>query len=362
MDRSVLLIADISGYTKYLSGVELEHSLDILAALIGAISAPLRGAWRIEEVEGDAVYACAPQRAVDGDALLATVEASYNAFADERAFIQRSTSCTCRACRSVLDLDLKVIVHATEVARQLLAGIEKLVGPGVIVAHRLLKNSVQEQHGTRGYAFLSADAAAAGGIDPDALGAVPHEESYDVGRVHGWVLDLGARWADDQAHRRIFVTSEERLAGFDVETMLPPGAAWDFLTTPEQLTSWVAAEVDEERQGARGRGTILHCVHGRMRFSHEVVDWKPFAYFTWRIGMKRAPALHGTVELIPRLDGGTTISYRVSPADRLPGVLRGVMGRMLRKHMARARVAILQALAVAEASADDAALALGSGS
>src|SRR5262249_31506304 len=137
MERSVLLIADISGYTRFLSGVELDHSLDILAALIGAISAPLRGAWQIEEVEGDAGYAWAPQQAIDADALLATVEACYNGFADERAFIERSTSCPCKACRSVPDLDLKVIVHSTEVARQRLAGVEKMVGPGVILAHRL---------------------------------------------------------------------------------------------------------------------------------------------------------------------------------------------------------------------------------
>src|SRR5262249_50381281 len=158
--------ADISGYTKYLSGVELDHSLDILAALIGATSAPLRGAWEIKEIEGDAIYAYAPQGAFDGDALLATVEASYGGFADERAFIQRSTSCTCRACASVPDLDLKIIAHSTELARHVLAGVEKLVGPGVIVAHRLLKNTVEGRCGVRGYAFFSAETVAACGIDP----------------------------------------------------------------------------------------------------------------------------------------------------------------------------------------------------
>lgn len=351
MERGVLLIADINGYTKYLSGVELDHSLDVVAALVGAIALPLRGAWQIEEIEGDAVYAYAPQRAIGGDALLGTVEACYTGFADERAFIERSTSCTCRACRSVPDLDLKIIVHSTEVARHVLAGVEKFVGPGVILAHRLLKNSIAEQCGVRGYAFLSAEAVATCAIDPVALGAISHDESYDVGPVHGWVIDLGTRWADDQTQRNIFVSPEECLARLEVETTLSPGHAWDFLTTPENLILWMADDVHEERRAARGRGTVLHCVHGRMRFTHEIVDWKPFAYFTWQIRMKRAPTMHGTGELIPRVGGGTTISYRVAPADRLPNLLRRVIGRMLDKNMVGARAALLHALAVAEEQA-----------
>jgi len=38
-----LLIAAISGYTRYLAGVELDHSQDILADLIGTIVTALRG-------------------------------------------------------------------------------------------------------------------------------------------------------------------------------------------------------------------------------------------------------------------------------------------------------------------------------
>ena len=37
VERSCLLIADISGYTAYLAGVELDHAQDILADLIGTV-------------------------------------------------------------------------------------------------------------------------------------------------------------------------------------------------------------------------------------------------------------------------------------------------------------------------------------
>jgi hypothetical protein len=40
--RGTLLIADIGGYTNFLTAVELEHSTDILSDLIGAIVARRR--------------------------------------------------------------------------------------------------------------------------------------------------------------------------------------------------------------------------------------------------------------------------------------------------------------------------------
>jgi hypothetical protein len=41
VQRGCLLLADLSGYTRYLTGVELEHSHDVLADLLGVV-APAR--------------------------------------------------------------------------------------------------------------------------------------------------------------------------------------------------------------------------------------------------------------------------------------------------------------------------------
>ena len=48
------LIADISGYTSYLAGVELDHAQDILADLIGTVVTALRPNFRLAKLEGDA--------------------------------------------------------------------------------------------------------------------------------------------------------------------------------------------------------------------------------------------------------------------------------------------------------------------
>ena len=46
VERSCLLIADISGYTSYLAGVELDHAQDILADLVGTVVTTMQPTFR----------------------------------------------------------------------------------------------------------------------------------------------------------------------------------------------------------------------------------------------------------------------------------------------------------------------------
>ncbi len=64
------LIADISGYTSYLAGVEIDHAQDIIADLIGTVVTALRPSFRLAKLEGDAAFTYAPAEKVDGTAQL----------------------------------------------------------------------------------------------------------------------------------------------------------------------------------------------------------------------------------------------------------------------------------------------------
>ena len=55
-EPACLVIADISGYTSYLAGAELDHAQDILADLIGAVVTALRPNFRLAKLEGDAAF------------------------------------------------------------------------------------------------------------------------------------------------------------------------------------------------------------------------------------------------------------------------------------------------------------------
>src|SRR5207248_10095177 len=63
--------------------------------------------------------------------------------------------------------------------------------------------------------------------------------------------------------------------------------------------------------GARGVGSVMHCIHGKQAFDQEILDWHPFDYFSYRETGPSGPFLY-TFELSE--DGAeTTISVRVKP-------------------------------------------------
>jgi class 3 adenylate cyclase len=55
-EAACLVIADITGYTSYLAGVELDHAQDILADLMDTVIRSLRPTFRLAKLEGDAAF------------------------------------------------------------------------------------------------------------------------------------------------------------------------------------------------------------------------------------------------------------------------------------------------------------------
>lgn len=111
VESGCLLLADITGYTRYLSDVELEHSHDVLADLMGVVLRELRGLLHLAHLEGDAVFCYDHSGEVDASTLLALVESCYFAFAQRVQTIHRHTTCQCNACRLIPQLNLKFLVH-----------------------------------------------------------------------------------------------------------------------------------------------------------------------------------------------------------------------------------------------------------
>ena len=107
-----LLLADISGYTSFVAGTELDHSHEILTDLLETICLQIEKLLTIHKLEGDAVFAYAPETIImRGETILELVESTYAAFRDRQTDIKRATTCTCKACQNIPSLDLKFIVH-----------------------------------------------------------------------------------------------------------------------------------------------------------------------------------------------------------------------------------------------------------
>ena len=133
-EKGYLLIADIGGYTKFITAVELEHSTDILADLINSIAAQAVGAFHLAKLEGDAFFVFAPEGSIDGPAFLTLVESCYFAFAERLRDISRANTCECGACRLTPSLNLKFVAHAGQYSKQTMAGSMELVWYSAISA------------------------------------------------------------------------------------------------------------------------------------------------------------------------------------------------------------------------------------
>src|SRR5262245_43027514 len=174
-ENGVLVLADISGFTEFVAGTELEHGPPIIAALLEEVMRELSPPLEIQEVEGDAVFALGPDRALEPPRrLLAALDQAFAAFKTRQREMVADASCSCRVCRSVGDLDLKIVVHHGRFLRQLVGGHGQVAGADVILAHQLLKNDL----GKRAYLLLTEAALRWIGLDAMRDDLAEHVERY----------------------------------------------------------------------------------------------------------------------------------------------------------------------------------------
>ena len=198
-----LLLADISGYTAFMAGIERDHGVDfsagipagfaVLGELLGSVIEGVQPAFEVAKLEGDAVFAIAPVATLDGqgESVLRRFEALYAAFRARRDVQARSaTDHLCTACPVVATLDLKMVLHRGQAVRQMVGTQTEILGPAVNIAHRLLKNSIQARLGYGPYVFLTDPAA--DGLRLAGAGVEHLEEYPDVGAISGRVVPLGA--------------------------------------------------------------------------------------------------------------------------------------------------------------------------
>jgi uncharacterized protein YndB with AHSA1/START domain len=323
-ESACFVIADISGYTAFLAGVELDHAHDIIADLMDTVVRRLRPRFRLAKFEGDAAFLYAVADKLDGSALQDAIEAAYLAFRKRLRNIKQASSCECNACSKMQDLDLKFVSHHGEFIKHRMAGREELAGRDVIVIHRLLKNTVNERLGGRAYALYSDPCIRAMGIDPVAQGLVQHGESIDViGEVTCWVRDLESAWEEENDRARNEVTRDTAAMVIEFDIAAARAVVWEYFTIPDLRPKWRGADEVREatRGGRRGAGTVNHCMHGAAAIIEEVLDWRPFDCLTLTtlVPIPGAPKVLMTYAFLEGADGGTHVEIRLAkpkPKDR----------------------------------------------
>jgi hypothetical protein len=175
--HGLLILADISGFTEFVTETELEHGPPLIAALLEEVIRRISPPLEIESVAGDAVYALAEDGTVLPRAkLLDVLHQAFVGFHEKQRELEADDSCDCGACRSVARLRLKTIGHYGSFLVQTIGGHAQTAGRDVILAHRLLKNGVPRD---ADYALFTRDALTYMELEPGRLGLVSHTEHYD---------------------------------------------------------------------------------------------------------------------------------------------------------------------------------------
>ena len=197
-----LLLADISGYTSFLQSVAAAHRddafaggtvpdayammSDLLDGIVGRVVPP----FTLAKLEGDAVFVYATDVGSIPRAG-SMLECLHDCYADFRRRLDSAHqiwTCRCDACSRIDALDLKFVLHAGSFVIQSIAGGQELVGPEVVMAHRLLKTEAAALVG-HAYALITEDAVTRFEVPTEgSVTLVETYEHYSPVRVHVFPL------------------------------------------------------------------------------------------------------------------------------------------------------------------------------
>lgn len=127
-----LLIADITGYTTYLTRSELEHAEQTLTALMELLVDQTPPPMSMAQLEGDAVLSYAIDDVMpSGHTFIETIDTIYVEFRRALELMVINTSCDSNACANIGGLDLKFFVHHGAFVEQPVFDHRQLLGSDV---------------------------------------------------------------------------------------------------------------------------------------------------------------------------------------------------------------------------------------
>src|SRR5436190_8122825 len=144
-NKGLIFIPDISGFTRFVNEVEIDHSRHIIQELLEVIINSNQIGLEISEIEGDAILFYKYGEMPDLKEVYTQVEKMFREFHKQLLSYDHRRLCQCKACTGAVELTLKVITHYGEFTGYNVKSFNKLIGKDIIIALQLLKNDI-EQH------------------------------------------------------------------------------------------------------------------------------------------------------------------------------------------------------------------------
>lgn len=136
VEDGIVMIPDISGYTKFVNSICIEAGRYITRELLSVILEANSTRLEVSEIEGDAIlfYKFGPKPSVE--AIVRQYEEMLSSFNAKLRDIEDIVG-------HRLNLSLKLIAHYGSFSEYTIGAFKKLYGEPVVRAHALLKNNVE---------------------------------------------------------------------------------------------------------------------------------------------------------------------------------------------------------------------------
>ncbi|NML56251.1 DUF2652 domain-containing protein [Chryseobacterium cheonjiense] len=138
VEKGLIIIPDISGYTEFVNGICIEAGRYITRELLSTILQADTIGMSVSEIEGDAILFYKFGKKPPVHKILKMYETMLNAFNIKRKEIESVVGYT-------LNLSLKLVAHYGSFSEYTIGPFKKLYGEPVVKAHSLLKNNIESK-------------------------------------------------------------------------------------------------------------------------------------------------------------------------------------------------------------------------
>lgn len=187
---ALIYFPDISGFTDFVNQTEINHSQLIIVDLLETIIEQQTLPFLISEIEGDAILYYKFGVPPSVEELVKVSKDIFAGFHKKLHEIIKYNHCSCNACRGAHKLSLKFIAHYGHINKINIGSFQKLFGRDLIIAHRLLKNSLRHTE----YILLSENylkAAPSQNVNDDKINIIETtEDLHGLSKINAKVILL----------------------------------------------------------------------------------------------------------------------------------------------------------------------------
>jgi hypothetical protein len=248
---ALLFMPDISGFTQFVNETEIIHSQHIIQELLEILIESNELGLQVGEIEGDAIFFYKLTDKPDLNSLARQVEKMFTRFHQHLKLYDHRRICPCGACKTAVNLTLKVVAHFGEVTPMAVKEHKKLFGKDVILIHRLLKNDLNKKE-----YFLFTESLTSNekqGLETPAwFDPKRGSQNYDLGQVQFSFSDLSSLLSKipEPAFATTKFSSKTTVALSDEQSVeLPMEDLFSIMIEHLQTGNWETRKKDNVKAG-----------------------------------------------------------------------------------------------------------------